>query len=61
MSQTFDALKEKISNADMSQAKEIIGQVKEAYADGKIDENEKNELMETAKSKLGGGGLGGLF
>lgn len=61
MGQTFDALKEKISNADMGQAKEIITQVKQAYADGKIDENEKNELMDLAKSKIGGGGLGGLF
>lgn len=61
MSQTFDALKEKISNADMGEAKEIITQVKQAYDDGKIDENEKHELMELAKSKIGGGGLGGLF
>ncbi|MGB6779370.1 MAG: hypothetical protein WBE33_11470 [Planococcus citreus] len=61
MSQTFDALKEKISNADMGEAKEIITQVKQAYDDGKIDENEKNELMDLAKSKISGGGLGGLF
>ncbi|WP_203334647.1 hypothetical protein [Planococcus beigongshangi] len=60
MGQTFDALKEKISKADMSEAKEIITQVKQAYDDGKIDENEKKELMDLAKSKLGGG-LGGLF
>ncbi|ALS74500.1 hypothetical protein AUC31_04260 [Planococcus rifietoensis] len=60
MSQTFDALKEKISNADMGEAKEIITQVKQAYEDGKIDENEKNELIDLAKSKIGGG-LGGLF
>ena len=60
MSQTFDALKEKISNADMGEAKEIITQVKQARDDGKIDENEKSELMDLAKSKLGGG-LGGLF
>lgn len=60
MSQTFDALKEKISNADMGEAKEIITQVKQAYEDGKIDESEKDELMDLAKSKIGGG-LGGLF
>ncbi|QMT18501.1 hypothetical protein H1Q58_05795 [Planococcus maritimus] len=60
MSKTFDALKEKISNADMGEAKEIITQVKQAYADGKIDESEKDELMDLAKSKIGGG-LGGLF
>ncbi|MBU9673950.1 hypothetical protein KQ939_12285 [Planococcus sp. CP5-4] len=61
MSQTFNALKEKISNADMGEAKEIITQVKQAYDDGKIDENEKNELLDLAKSKIGGGGIGGLF
>lgn len=60
MSQLFDTLKQKISNADMGEAKEIIAQVKQAYDDGKIDENEKKELMDLAKSKLGGG-LGGLF
>ena len=60
MSQTFDALKEKISSADAGEAKEIITQVKQAHDDGKIDENEKSELMDLAKSKLGGG-LGGLF
>ncbi|WP_195914048.1 hypothetical protein [Planomicrobium sp. YIM 101495] len=54
MSQLFDTLKEKIRNADMGEAKEIITQVKRAYDDGKIDENEKNELMDLAKSKLGG-------
>ena len=60
MGQTFDALKEKITNADMGEAKEIITQVKQAHDDGQIDENEKSELMDLAKSKLGGG-LGGLF
>ncbi|WP_033542840.1 hypothetical protein [Planococcus sp. CAU13] len=60
MGQTFDALKEKISNADKGEAKEIITQVKQAHDDGKIDENEKNELKDLAKSKIGGG-LGGLF
>lgn len=61
MSQKFDALKEKLKNADLSQAKEIMGQVKEAYDDGQIDETEKNELMESAKSMIGSKGLGGLF
>ncbi|MEZ0480155.1 hypothetical protein [Planococcus sp. SSTMD024] len=61
MSQVFNSLKEKISNADMSEVKEIITEVKQAYDDGKIDENEKNELIDLAKSKIGGGGLGGLF
>ncbi len=61
MSQKFDALKEKLKNADLSQAKEIMGQAKEAYDDGQIDETEKNELMESAKSMIGSKGLGGLF
>ena len=62
MSQTFDTLKEKLSNADLSQAKEVMEQAKQAYEDGKIDETEKKELMESAKSVITGGkGLGGLF
>lgn len=61
MSQTFDALKEKLSNADLGQAKEVMEQAKQAYDDGKIDENEKKELLESAKSVIGGKGLGGLF
>ena len=61
MSQAFDALKEKLSNADMGQAKDVIIQAKQAYEDGQIDENEKNELMESAKSVIGSKGLGGLF
>lgn len=61
MSQTFDALKEKLSNADLSQAKEVMEQAKQAHDDGKIDENEKKELIESAKSVIGGKGLGGLF
>ncbi len=61
MSQTFDALKEKLSNADLGQAKEVLEQAKQAHADGKIDESEKNELIESAKSVIGGKGLGGLF
>lgn len=61
MSQTFDALKEKLSNADIGQAKEVIEQARKAYEDGQIDENERNELIESAKSVIGGKGLGGLF
>ena len=61
MSQTFDALKEKLSNADLGQAKEVMEQAKQAYEDGKIDENEKKELFESVKSVIGGKGLGGLF
>lgn len=61
MSQAFDALKEKLSNADLGQAKEVILQAKQAYEDGQIDENEKNELMESAKSIIGSKGLGGIF
>lgn len=61
MSQTFDALKSKLSNADLGQAKEVMEQAKQAYEDGKIDEQERNELMESAKSVIGGKGLGGIF
>lgn len=61
MSQTFDALKSKLSNADLGQAKEVMEQAKQAHEDGKIDEKERNELMESAKSVIGGKGLGGIF
>lgn len=61
MSQAFDALKAKLSNADLAQAKDVIIQAKQAYDDGQIDENEKNELLESAKSVIGSKGLGGLF
>ena len=61
MSQTFDALKKKLSNADIGQAKEVIEQAQKAYEDGQIDKDERNELMESAKSVIGGPGLDGLF
>lgn len=62
MSQKFDALKDKLKNADLGQAKEVLVQAKQAYDDGEIDETEKKELMESAKSVIGGGkGFGGLF
>ncbi|MCH4827702.1 MAG: hypothetical protein N2C11_08755 [Planococcus sp. (in: firmicutes)] len=61
MSQKFEALKEKLSNADLSEAKEVLVQAKEAYDDGKIDETEKKELMDSAKSLIAKKGIGGLF
>lgn len=61
MSETFEALKDKISNADPEQAKELLGQVKQAYEDKEINEEEKDELMNSAKSIMGDSGLGGLF
>ncbi len=61
MSQKFDALKEKLSNADFSQAKEVVVQAKQAYDDGEIDAKEKEELIESAKSVIGSKGLGGFF
>jgi hypothetical protein len=61
MSQKFDALKDKLSSADLGQAKDVIVEAKQAYEDGQIDENEKNELMESAKSVIGDKGLGGIF
>ena len=61
LSQTFDALKKKLSNADIGQAKEVIEQARQAYEDGKIDEQERNELMVSAKSVIEEKGLGGLF
>ncbi|MFD1863392.1 hypothetical protein [Planococcus chinensis] len=61
MSQKFDALKEKLSSADLGQAKDVMMEAKQAYEDGQIDENEKNELIESAKSVIGDKGIGGIF
>lgn len=65
MSQKFDELKQKLKNVDKDQAKQVFQEVKQAREDGKIDENEKNELLSSAKDLLGGndtgGGLGGMF
>lgn len=61
MSQKFDELKQKVQNVDKDQAKSVIQEIKQARDNGDIDENEKNSLMDTAKSKLGGNiDLGGM-
>lgn len=65
MSQKFDELKQKLKNVDKDQAKHVFQEIQQARQDGKIDENEKSELLNSAKGLLGGsdlgGGLGGLF
>ncbi|WP_028274012.1 hypothetical protein [Atopococcus tabaci] len=59
MSQKFDELKQKLQNVDKDQAKDLMQQIKSARQNGEIDEKEEKNLLDTAKSKLGGG-LGGL-
>lgn len=53
MSQKFDALKQKIQNADKDQIKNIIQTIKQEKEQGNIDENEKQSLIDTAKKKVG--------
>jgi transcription elongation GreA/GreB family factor len=59
-SKKFNELKEKLKNVDKDKAKQLIGEIKQAREDGKIDENEKKELLSSAKSAVGDN-LGGLF
>jgi len=54
MSKKFDELKAKLKNVDTSQAKQLMKDFKQAREDGKIDENEKKELMASAKSMVSG-------
>ncbi|WP_225742802.1 hypothetical protein [Marinilactibacillus sp. Marseille-P9653] len=60
MSQKFDELKQKIKNVDKDKAGQLVKEVKEAHSDGKIDKNERDELMDTAKQSFGNIDLGGL-
>ena len=60
-SNKFTELKEKLKNVDTTKVKQLVGEVKQAREDGKIDENEKKELLSLAKSNLGDGNIGNLF
>lgn len=65
MSQKFDELKQQLKNVDKDKAGQMVKEVKQAYSDGKIDKNERDELMDTAKQSFGdidfGSIGGGLF
>jgi len=61
MSKKFDELKLKIKNMDKSGVKLLIADIKKAREDGEIDEQEKKELMASAKSAFGDLNLGSFF
>lgn len=60
MSQKFDELKQKLKGVDKKKAGQLVKEVKQAHDDGKIDDNEKKELMSEAKKTAGNDALGGL-
>ncbi|WP_407371359.1 hypothetical protein [Carnobacterium sp.] len=58
MSQKFDELKQKLKGVDKKKAGQLLKEVKQAHDDGKIDDNEKKELMSEAKKTVGDNPLG---
>ena len=58
MSQKFDELKQKLKSVDTKKAGQLLKEVKQAHEDGKIDDNEKKELMSEAKKTAGDNPLG---
>ncbi|WP_087972164.1 hypothetical protein [Oceanobacillus rekensis] len=61
MSQKFDELKQKLKNVDKAKAGQLVKEIKQARDDGEIDENEKNDLLNSAKSMVGDLDIGGFF
>ena len=61
MSQKFDELKHKLKNVDKAKAGELVKDIKQARDDGKIDENEKKDLLHSAKMMVGDLDIGGFF
>lgn len=55
MGQKFDALKQKIQNADKDQLKNLMTQVRQEKDQGNIGEDEESSLIELIKDQLGGG------
>lgn len=60
MSQKFDQLKQQIQNVDKDKVGQLVNEVKQAHSDGKIDKNERDELINTAKQSFSCIDLGGL-
>lgn len=61
MSQKFDELKQKLANIDKDQVMQVINEIRQANQEGKIDENEKNDLLSQAKKMAGNLDIGGMF
>jgi transcription elongation GreA/GreB family factor len=53
MSQKFDELKQKLKNVDKAKTGQLVKEIKQARDDGEIDENEKKELLNSAKTMVG--------
>lgn len=53
MSEKFEDLKQKLQNVDVSQAKVVIQQIRDARKSGQISEDEEHDLMDLAGNKLG--------
>lgn len=58
MSQKFNELKRQVQNID--KVGQFVKEMKQAFEDGKINENEFNELISTAKQSFSDIDLGGL-
>lgn len=58
MSQKFNELKRQVQNID--KVGQLVKEMKQAFEDGKINENEFNELISTAKQSFSDIDLGGL-
>lgn len=61
MSQKFDELKQKLKSVDKAKAGELVKDIKQARDDGKIDENEKKDLLHSTKTVVGDLDIGGFF
>ncbi len=60
MSQKFNELKRQVQNIDKDKVGQLVKEIKQAFEDGKINENERNELISTAKQSFSDIDLGGL-
>ncbi|WP_211316747.1 hypothetical protein [Oceanobacillus arenosus] len=61
MSHKFDELKNKLKNVDKEQAGHLVEEVREAREDGKIDENEKNNLINSTRDMVKDMDFKGIF
>lgn len=54
MNQKFDELKQKLKSVDKAQIGDLMKDFERAKDDGKINEKERQELMDAAKNAIGG-------
>lgn len=53
MNQKFDELKQKLRSVDKAQVGDLMKDFERAKDDGKINEKERQELMDAAKNAIG--------